>query len=256
MRAPEAPIGWPSATAPPLHVDLLRVELEQLIVGDGDDGERLVDLVEVDVAARELGLRERAIDRHRRRRREPLGRLRRLRHGANLRQRLPAARLRHVGAAHDDAPRAPSLIVDALPAVTVPSFWNAGFSDGIFSMSPRAGPSSAVDLLRRALALRHLDGDDLVLERARLLRRQRALERLDGVGVLRRAIDLLLARAQLGRRAHVEVVVHVPQAVVDHAVDDGLRCPCACRCAPSAGSTARSTSTPCRPRRPRRPRRP
>lgn len=38
---------------------------------------------------------------------------------------------------------APSLIELALAAVTVPSFLNAGFSDGILSGMARCGPSSS-----------------------------------------------------------------------------------------------------------------
>ena len=38
---------------------------------------------------------------------------------------------------------APSLIDDALPAVTVPSFWNAGRSAPSFATSPRPGSSSS-----------------------------------------------------------------------------------------------------------------
>ena len=59
---------------------------------------------------------------------------------------------------------------DALPAVTVPSFSNAGFSLAIASMvTPCADYSSCVDD-DVALAGLDGDGDDLVLELAGLLR--------------------------------------------------------------------------------------
>src|SRR6478609_6446158 len=73
--------GMPERDRAAQHVDPLGIEIEQLIVGDGDHRERLVNLVEIDVADAEPGLLERALDRNRRRRREPLRRLRRLRHG-------------------------------------------------------------------------------------------------------------------------------------------------------------------------------
>ena len=51
---------------------------------------------------------------------------------------------------------APSLMPDALPAVTVPSFLNAGFRAGEFSaVVPGRGYSSVVDAHRIALSLRH-----------------------------------------------------------------------------------------------------
>ena len=64
-------------------------------------------------------------------------------------------------AAASTSAAAPSLIDDALPAVTVPSFWNAGRSAPSFSMSPRPGSSSSATTVGGALALRDLDGDDL-----------------------------------------------------------------------------------------------
>ena len=48
-RAPEAPMGWPSDHRAAAHVHLRRVQLEELVVGDGDHREGLVDLPEVDV---------------------------------------------------------------------------------------------------------------------------------------------------------------------------------------------------------------
>ena len=50
MRAPDAPIGWPSATAPPLTLTRVLVDAEHPHRRDHDRGERLVDLPQVDVA--------------------------------------------------------------------------------------------------------------------------------------------------------------------------------------------------------------
>jgi hypothetical protein len=54
MRQPEAPMGWPEHHRPAAHVDLLGVEPEQLVVGDRDHREGLVDLPEVDVPRPQL----------------------------------------------------------------------------------------------------------------------------------------------------------------------------------------------------------
>ena len=52
MRAPLAPIGWPSAMAPPFTLTLSQSHSSDLAVGDGLCGERLVHLHQVDVAQR------------------------------------------------------------------------------------------------------------------------------------------------------------------------------------------------------------
>ena len=50
-------------------------------------------------------------------------------------------------AAASTSAAAPSLIDEALPAVIVPSFWNAGRSAASFSMSPRPGSSSSATIV-------------------------------------------------------------------------------------------------------------
>ena len=72
------------------------------------------------------------------------------------------------------------------------------------------------------IALPGLDGDggDLVLELAGLLRRLGLVLRGDGELVLILARDLPLSRDVLGRVAHVIAVEGVPQAVLDHRVDE------------------------------------
>ncbi len=51
IRAPDMPIGWPSAIAPPLTLTLVRVEPELPARLDADRRERLVDLDQVEVAS-------------------------------------------------------------------------------------------------------------------------------------------------------------------------------------------------------------
>ena len=92
----------------------------------------------------------------------------------------------------------PSEICDALPAVIVPSFENAGRrppSDSV--VVPGRTPSSAVDDDRVALALRDRDRRDLVGEAAFLLRGGGALVALRRELVLRLAGDA----ADLRRRS-------------------------------------------------------
>ena len=78
--------------------------------------------------------------------------------------------------------------------------------------------SSAND--RLALARLDDDGDDLVLELAGLLGGLGLVLRGDGEAVLLLARDLPLARHVLGRVAHVVAVEGIPQAVLDHGVDE------------------------------------
>ena len=70
--------------------------------------------------------------------------------------------------------------------------------------------------------LRDLDGDrdDLVLELAGLLRGLGLVLRGDGEFVLLVAGDLVLPGDVLGGVAHVVAVEGVPQAVLDHGVDE------------------------------------
>ena len=118
---------------------------------------------------------------------------------------------------------APSFTPGALPAVTVPSFLNAGFSARSTSMRGVLARRfvHGEQLRRRALLLRRqLDRHDLVLEAALLDRSDRLAMRVDGVLVLLFARDAVLLGDVLAGVAHVVVVVDVPQAVVHHGVDD------------------------------------
>ena len=62
IRAPLAPIGWPSAIAPPLTLTFDPVEAELAAVGQRLGGERLVDLDEVERLDRHLDPVEQAAD--------------------------------------------------------------------------------------------------------------------------------------------------------------------------------------------------
>ena len=62
MRAPLAPIGWPSAIAPPFTLTFDQSKPELAPVGEGLGGERLVDLDEVERLDRQLDPVEQAAD--------------------------------------------------------------------------------------------------------------------------------------------------------------------------------------------------
>jgi hypothetical protein len=61
MRAPLAPMGWPSAQAPPLYVDLLVRHLEIGHERHGHHGEGFVHFPQVDVVHAPAGLLQRLL---------------------------------------------------------------------------------------------------------------------------------------------------------------------------------------------------
>ena len=114
---------------------------------------------------------------------------------------------------------APSLMPEALAAVTEPSLSKAGRSLAIESrVTPAFGYSSVSTTVS---PLRRLDRHrrDLVLELAGLHRGLGLVLRLHRELVLLRAGDLPFLGDVLGGRAHVIAVEGIPQAVLDHGVD-------------------------------------
>jgi hypothetical protein len=117
---------------------------------------------------------------------------------------------------------APSLMLELLAAVMVPSFLNAGLSVGILSSLTLPGPSS---MLIHRVALAALDGDrrDLGLERARFGGGLGALHAGGGEGVLRLAGEVVLGGAVFAKGAHGTAgLVGVFQAVEHHVVVDAV----------------------------------
>ena len=109
---------------------------------------------------------------------------------------------------------------DALPAVTVPSFEKAGLSLATASsVVPGADVLVVLDH-HVALAGRDRDRHDLVLEAAGLLGRLGLVLGGHRELVLLLAGDLPFLGDVLGGRAHVVAVEGVPQAVLDHRVDE------------------------------------
>ena len=187
-------------------------------------GERLVDLDQVDVVDRQPGALERL----------PAGGDRAHAHVGRVdaggrrspRSRASGALPRRSAARSEPTTRqaAPSLICDALPAVTEPPSRKAGLQRASFSsVVSRRTPSSASTSTvspRRPFDGRGLDRHDLAGERARVLRRGGAPVRLDRERVLVGARDLVALGHVLGRLAHALGRVALRHARVDEAPAD------------------------------------
>ena len=138
IRAPEQPIGCPSAQAPPLTFSRSRGIAEVAHRRHRDDRERLVHLEEVDVVHPPAQPVEQLADREHRRGGEPGRRLRVARVADDPRQRRGAGSAARRAAITSAAP--PSEIDDEVAAVTVPPSRNAGLSGGIARVSPARAP--------------------------------------------------------------------------------------------------------------------
>ena len=143
MRAPEQPTGCPSAIGAPVHVDPLRVEVEQPQARDGLRGEGLVDFGQLDVCGTDAGAPERPLGRGH----GPDPHALRLHSGDRARaDARPSGRVPGcvpVPPPSPDSAAAPSLMPDELPAVTVPFFAKTGPSRASDSgVTPARGCSS------------------------------------------------------------------------------------------------------------------
>ena len=116
--------------------------------------------------------------------------------------------------------RSPSLIPEALPAVTVPSFLNAGFNAASFSSG--IGARILVDRKanRVAPALRNVDRNDFGRERASGHSLRRPALALEGKGVLVRPAHVEACGNFLGGDTHVRGIDGARQAITHHRVDD------------------------------------
>ena len=220
MRAPEAPIGWPSATAPPLTLTLsssipsMRIELSVTDANASLISHRSMS------SALQAGLRERllrrarrACARGRRSRRRPAPARR-----SSRAPRLPFA-CAHSSLASTSAPP-PSLTPGELPAVCEPSL-----QEDRRQLRERlergVAPRRLVDLDDRvALAWPLIvTGDDLLRQAALVGRLQRQLVRAQRPAVHVGARHLQLG-GDLGRLLrHVLAAERVGEAVVDHRVE-------------------------------------
>jgi hypothetical protein len=109
---------------------------------------------------------------------------------------------------------------DALPAVTVPFLRKSRLQLGE-SVERRARPDIFVRIDHDvALPAADGDGDNLVLELARLLRCLGLVLRSQRELVLLVAAQLPFRRDILGRLAHVVAVEHIHEAIADHGIDE------------------------------------
>ena len=114
---------------------------------------------------------------------------------------------------------APSLRPDALAAVTVPSFLNAGRTPDTLSIVTPARIYSSSSTIVSPLRPLTVTGGDLVLEPARAARGFGLVLAGDREVVLLGARHLILLGEVLGGDPHVIAVEHVGQPVLDHRVD-------------------------------------
>ena len=142
-RAPLAPIGWPSAIAPPCNIHAVGRDLELPNAREHLHGKRFVDFEQVDVIKREARFGNDAADRFDGRREQILRLAARGGRGDDSRERLAAQCARLPIRTPTTTAAAPSLIMDELPAVIVVSGPNAGFKRASCARSVSArGPSS------------------------------------------------------------------------------------------------------------------
>jgi len=173
IRQPLAPIGWPSAIAPPLTLIFDVSQPISLVHRAGLRRERLVDLHQVQVGGLPAGLLERTARRRHRSHAHDLRVDAAGSEGLDPRQRLSPSAFAFASDITMTA-AAPSLIPEALPAVTLPSLSNAGFSPPSASaLVLRFTNSSDSKGKRVALSLRQHHRDDLFLEAAGVLRGDR-----------------------------------------------------------------------------------
>ena len=143
IRAPDAPIGWPSAQAPPWTLTLSCGSSRSCIAAMVDHGERLVDFEQVDVGRRPAGLAPAACGSRR-----PAPSVNSPASCAWVAwpwitaSGFEAAPSRAVDRRISTSAAAPSEIELEFAAVTVPSLRNAGLSCAILSGVAFAGCSS------------------------------------------------------------------------------------------------------------------
>ena len=217
IRAPDAPIGWPSAQAPPLMLTLSCGRSMVAHRRHGDDGEGLVDLPELDVLGRPAGPLQHLADRADRRGGEQVRVLRVRRMRPDDRQRSDALLLR-LRTPHQNQCRG---------AIGNRAGGRGSHRAVLAERRLQCRDLFDVDRERRlvladgAIALAILDGDrrDLLFERTVVGRLLRAGDRGCGELILRLARELVHLRAFFGERPHRPAfLVRILEAVVEHVV--------------------------------------
>ena len=208
-----------NGSAPDIH--LLSVKTELLDVGEGDDGESLVDLVEVDILLGKTGVLDGLGDGESRSNGESLGLALGITPAEDLGEGLETELL-DLGLGGED--NSGSTVVDG-----------GGVGGGDSAVGLEGGADGlqlvGVEVLDFVVALNldvglaaaaaDLDGDDL-LEQTGLGGSLGLLVALDGVLVLGLTREVVVLGAQLGGHAHVLLAVGISETVLEDAVDEGL----------------------------------
>lgn len=205
------------------HVDCLGVKVQQLDVGQGNNGEGLVDFVELDLIGGQTGVLNGLGNGQRRGGRELLGRVRGISPAKNLGDGLDA-QLLQLGLRDEDHSR--STVING-GGIGSGDSTGAGDEDGPGSLEPVdvevLDLIVAVDLdSGLATTTADLDGGDLGLEDACLSGGLGLLVGFDGVLILLLTRDLVGGGAQLALHTHeLLLAVGVPETVLLHAVNQG-----------------------------------
>ena len=249
MRAPEAPIGCPSATAPPLtltrssSMPSMRIELSVT-----DANASLISHRSMSPGL-QAGLLERLLGGARGRGGEVGEVVGALRVGDDLRERLLAVGRRPTPRRTSTSAPAPSLTPGELPAVCEPSLPTRPGSAASFSSEvSRRGPSSISTTVSPLRPLTVTD-DDLLGQAALVGRLQRELVRAQRPAVEVGAGHLELVADLGGLDEHLLAGERVGEPVVDHRVEHLGVAHAVAEARLRAAGRAPSTSTPCRRRR-------
>lgn len=204
-----------------VDVDFVSRKVEELHVGEGNDGEGLVDLVKVDIVLSETGVLDGLGDGGSRSDSEAL----RLTLGIGPAQNLGNGlntELLDLGLGHED--NSGGTIIDG---------GGVGGGDGAVGLESRAHSLElslvqVLDLIVAvngdvglATAAANLDRDNL-LEETSLGGGLGLLVRVDSVLVLSFTSELVLDSAELGLETHVLLLVNIGQAILEDTVDESL----------------------------------
>ena len=219
-RAPDAPIGWPIAIAPPLTLTFEVSQPRSLLTAQACAAKASLASIRSRSPIVPAGLLQRGA-----RGRDRAG-AHDLRIDAGLAPRHDARRaacwpsLAACLAVISTTAAAPSLMPEALPAVTVPSFSKAGFSLAIASMvAPWRGYSS-VSTMMSPLRVLMVTGTISSLNLPAFCAASALFCEATANSSCCCAGDLVLPGDVLGGVAHVVAVEGVPQPVLDHGVDE------------------------------------
>mmetsp|Transcript_140176 Transcript_140176/g.349355 ORF Transcript_140176/g.349355 Transcript_140176/m.349355 type:complete len:409 (-) Transcript_140176:205-1431(-) len=202
-----------------IDVDRGEVQVEELGVGEGDNGEGLVDLVKLHVfrfqACALNGLR------HRQRRcgSEPLWRVGSVCEAANCCQGFDTS-LAGLGSRHHNHCSSSVIQLGGIRRCDRPVLFE-GRSQLTHAIK-LAGAWLLVSFHRYGLAssCRDLHGNNLLLGKSQCILRESTLIGALCVGVLRRPVEAMFFGTQLRTTAHVLVTISIPQAVVNKAIKE------------------------------------